>query len=96
MQNQTTNAANKNFNVNIAGTSNLTSSLGANTIATKGHYYGISEEVSDSLPQISNSNLEVMTGDANTDDTQIGVEKYTGARVFSKERIFMNMVFKGG
>lgn len=45
---------------------------------------------------IGDSNDKVITSNAETDDTQIGVEKYTGARIFSKERIFMNMVFKGG
>ena len=43
LQDTTTNLANANFNVNIAGTSNLTSSLGAYCIATKGHYYGLSD-----------------------------------------------------
>ena len=42
------------------------------------------------------SNGTQITSDADTDDTYIGVEKLTGTRLFSKERIFMNMVYKGG
>ena len=33
---------NSNFNINIDGTTNLTTILKANAIATKGHYYGLS------------------------------------------------------
>ena len=95
MKNATANPDNKKFNVDITGSSNLTTTLDANCFAAKGHYHEISAKVSDSVPQILNSNGVAITSDADSDDTYLGVEKYTGTRLFSKERIFMNMVFKG-
>ena len=96
MQNATANPDNKNYFADVTGTSNLTSNLGANSFAAKGHYHGISEEVLDSIPQILNSKGDCISSNADNDDTYLGVEKYTGTRLFSKERIFTNMVFKAG
>ena len=39
MYNETENPANKNYDVKITGTTNMTSTLGAYGFAAKGHYY---------------------------------------------------------
>ena len=42
LDNSTENAENANFDIEISGTSNLTTTLRAPAIAAKGHYYGLS------------------------------------------------------
>lgn len=48
MYNMTRNPANTNFQVYVDGTTNMTSTLNAPTICTKGHYYMLSDEVNSS------------------------------------------------
>lgn len=54
MLNQTANPQNANYQVMVDGTTNLTTTLKAPTFASKGHFYGISGEVSASVPTIVN------------------------------------------
>ena len=95
MQNETANPANKNFDVKITGTTNMTSTLGAYGFAAKGHYYQMSDEVFASKPKIVDKNGEEIPSSEDNDDTYLGVEKYSGACLIAMERIFMNMVFYG-
>ena len=44
---------------------------------------------------MKNMNGTTIASNADKDDTYFGVEKYSGTRLFSKERIFTNMVIKG-
>ena len=88
--NSTMNTANKVFNTEIAGTSNMTSILGAHALMAKGHYFGLS--VNDSLPNIVGSDGKAIEGKFEDDESYIGVESMTGTTVITKQRYFLNLV----
>ena len=74
MRNDTHYAPNKNYQVNITGTSNMTSSLQAYAFVAKGHYFQMSDAVSDSMPIIVDQNDTAIKPDRDADDTYLGVE----------------------
>lgn len=55
-QNSTENTDNANFNTLIAGTFNLTSITGTPAFSCDGYYYKISDQVTESIPVIVDSN----------------------------------------
>lgn len=86
---------NANYDIEVAGTSNLTTSLNAWSFAAKGHYYGLSDEASSAKPDIVLSDGVEVVANAVADDTFIGVESMTGVTLILKERLFFNMVVYG-
>lgn len=87
--------ANANFDIEVSGTSNLTTTLRAPAIAAKGHYYGLSELASSSKPEIVDSNGSAIVASADNDDSYLGVEQLTGVSLIYMERLFFNMVLYG-
>ena len=90
MYNKTRNPDNKNYNVFVDGTTNMTSTLKAPAFCAKGHYYQLSPEVESSKCKILDMNDKPITTDKEADDTYLGMEKFSGACVIAKERIFYN------
>ena len=84
--------ANSNFNIKINGTSDLTPVLRAPAIATKGHYYGLQDSATSSIPEIVDSSGALITANQTNDDTYLGVEQLTGVSLINKERLFFNLV----
>ena len=72
----------------------MTTTLRASAIAAKGHYYGLSELASNAIPVIVDSTGSAIEASAANDDTYLGVERYTGVTLISKERLFFNMVLQ--
>ncbi len=60
MYNMTRNPDNEMYFGYIDGTSNLTTTLKAPGFVSKGHYYQISSEVTESIPKIVNTQNEVI------------------------------------
>ena len=58
MLNQKEYPTNANFNIDISGTTNLTTAFKAYAFAAKGHYYQLSEEASESIPTILDSSMQ--------------------------------------
>jgi hypothetical protein len=83
MLNGTANNANQVFDVYVDGTSNLTSTLKAPAFASKGHFYQISSEVSNSVPHIVNLQNVTILPSASVDETYLGVEKLSGVNVIA-------------
>lgn len=92
LQNSTDNA---NYEIDISGTTNLTTTMNAYAFAAKGHYYGIDDKASDSKPQLFDSSMSEIEASADNDNTYLGVEKLSGVSLISMERIFYNMVIYG-
>ena len=84
--------ANSNFNIQINGTSDLTPVLRAPAIATKGHYYGLQDSATSSMPEIVDSSGSLISASQADDDTYLGVEQLTGVSLINKERLFFNLV----
>lgn len=97
MYNVTKNPANKNFQVLVDGTSNLTTTLNAWGFAAKGHYYELSEDPTarNAAPTIVDASGKPMVANKDDDDTLLGVEPLSGACLVAKERIFMNLAIYG-
>lgn len=74
MLNETANPDNKRYHTEISGTGNLRSALQAPILASKGHYYQLSDVVSDQVAQIYDSNGNYMTPDPDRDETQMSIE----------------------
>jgi len=90
MLNSTANPANAVYMINVDGTSNLTTTMGAPMFASKGHFYQISEEVASSVPTIRNPDGSVITPNSNNDETQFGIESLSGLTVQANQRIQNN------
>ena len=71
LQNST---ANSNFEIQVTGTTNLTTTLNAYAFAAKGHYYGLSDLAADSKPDILDSSSNQIVASSENDDTYLGVE----------------------
>lgn len=95
MRNDTDYSPNKNYQVNITGTSNMTTSLQAYAFVAKGHYYQMSDAVNASIPVIVNQDNETIVPNMDDDETYLGVEQTTGVCLLAMERIFFNMVVYG-
>ena len=78
MQNQQKNPANQNYNTVYDGTINLSTVLRADSIGTKGHFYQLDAKLNESVPIIQYPNGTEITTDVNTDETWLGIERYTG------------------
>jgi len=95
MQNFTANEANKNYDVRITGTTNMTTSTMAYSFAAKGHYYQMSDAAASSKPLIKNHNGTEILPTEEDDETYLGVERYSGVCLIAMERIFLNMAIYG-
>lgn len=96
MQNMTANPVNKNYLINVDGTSNLTTILGTWSFAAKGHYYQLNSEAAEvAAPTIRGSDGQVITPSADEDETYMGVEQLSGATLMTKERTFKNLALYG-
>lgn len=91
MLNETANPANKNYQVLVDGTTNMTTTLGAYGFAAKGHYFQLSNEAADSKPILLDKQNQPIIPDEDDDDTYLGVERLSGVCLIAKERIFFNM-----
>lgn len=92
MLNRTVNKDNAMFNTYISGTSNMSTVLGAPVLASKGHFYEISEELKEKgiLALMVNSTGDLIEPVPEDDDIFLGVESMTGVNLQAKQRIQMN------
>ena len=84
----TAHPSNAYYDIYVTGTTNMTSSMHANTFASKGHFYDIADSVKDqSVPKIVDKNGDIIEPNKQADDTYLGIEKLSGVNVIAKERI---------
>lgn len=68
----------------------MTNVIQVPSIATKGHYLGLSSDALKIAAPIQDSYGNPIQPDENDDDTMIGVEHYSGLSVFSQQRLQIN------
>lgn len=61
--------------------------LQAQSIGTKGHFYQITPELQDQLPNIYDHDGNLITPDPEVDDTWLGIERYSGVVVQARMRL---------
>lgn len=91
MQSQWTNPDNANYQVNTAGTFNLTTTLKANSFSSYGHYNKLPANATAAIPTIVDLAGNVIFVDEDLDDTYIGVEPRSGRSLVTQESTFINM-----
>lgn len=77
-QNSTAQAANLVYNINIDGTTNLTTITGTPAFASKGNFYMISSLVADSIPAVLDQSGNPVVPDASIDESYFAVERFSG------------------
>ena len=70
----------------------MTTVLGADAIATKGHYYQITDELKDDLSEIRDHEGKVIETNPDEDDTKLGIERKSGVTVQARQRIQINFM----
>jgi len=90
MYNMTHNPANAVYQINIDGTTNLTTTYKSPLVATKGHYLDFSTEATSSLPMLMNSMGMMIMPMMMNDDNMISVEPNTGYTTNIQQRAFQN------
>lgn len=90
MLNKTANPDNIIYDTQISGTANLRQMLQAPTLASKGHFYQISDAVQDQLAIQKKKNGTIITPNPEVDETTMGVEQITGVSLVAKQRLQMN------
>ena len=83
---------NDSYNINIDGTTNMTTIFNANSFAAKGRYFEMSTEAESSQPRIRGADGAIIQANEDSDNSYVGVEKYTGVTLMMMERFFYNMV----
>jgi hypothetical protein len=84
----TKNKNNEKFFTYIDGTANMSTSLFAPVIATKGHFYQISDTLGATVPPIRrHGSTEVMTTDPDRDDTFLAIESISGMTLKAFQRL---------
>lgn len=94
MQNQQKNSKNVNYDTVYDGTVNLATVMRAPAIGSKGHYLQIDKNLTDRLATIVDAENNTVQPDAATDDTWLGIEKYSGVTLQARERIMISFIFE--
>lgn len=96
MWNSTYNPANEIYMVRYNGTANLSTSLMAPVIASKGHFYQMATDLGDTIPPIFDHSGNYITPNAEDDDTFLGIEALSGMTLCARQRIQMNFYVERG
>ena len=83
------------YNTQYDGTVNMNSVLGAQSIATKGHFYQLDDALKNSIPLIKNHSGNVIQTDPNVDETWLGIEKRSGVTLQARQRLQVNFMING-
>ena len=92
MQSYKENPANEKYFTKHDGTINMTSVCGAYAIATKGHFYQVSEDLKNDLSIIKGHDGKIIESNPDEDDTKLGIEKNSGVTVQARQRIQINFL----
>lgn len=84
MQDKHDNPGNAKYYTEIGGSSNMTTLLQAYSLATKGHYYQISEKAKDKIAVIVDKNNKPIEPIEKEDDTYLGIERISGVNMQAK------------